>query len=874
MNEKNISDINSGNIAAAKPVPRKGKDVREAFGERFEDPYEWMRNKESKELKDYVDAQNAYYRSKVTHLKNLAVSIYDDFLSEIDQTDNSVPVRNHDYWYFAREKEGQQYGVYCRVPIRNKNDWTAPKVSADETLPGEEIIFDTNLEAQGHDFFSVGGLDLSRNGRYMLYTADTRGDERYDIRVRDLKTGKNLSDEINGVFTGCITPDGQWIFYIVPDKSWRPYKIMRHKIGTSAEKDALVYEEKDERFWAGVAISSDETKAIIASTSKTTSEILYLPLDDPEGEFKPFAKREEGVEYDVGFAYLENAVSENSAASGKSAIPGENAYSSEKTEEKSDSKSRDIPVAVVMHNRFNPNFQVDIIDLREQQPPFVLGEGKCIAEGSPLGCESDETSGPQDVNKPFYSDINPKIVNGEPGLCIESLVIYKNFVTMSWRANGLPHIAAMPKEQAVKDYLNDAPWSFKEILPPPASDIPDSSSEAQEKKIYNISFGAHTSYEVPRSRYLASSYTRPSELHDFDPKTGEDALLKRAKCRNRDLSNYAERLIWVRVADGCLVPVSLTWRKDKVSAMKTLANVNQPTGRSVQIPFGVTDLVIDAPSDRGLAHSRKLREDSSVRIEDEVPLFITGYGAYESCSNPYFSPWAIVRMDRGIVNAYVHVRGGGEMGRAWYEQGRRQNKKNTFFDFIDVTAALHSVGWGSPLRTVADGGSAGGLLMGAIMNYAPWLYNGVDASVPFVDVVTTLRDPELPLTVTEWDEWGNPLEDEQAYRYIRSYSPYDNVLNAQQRREKYGTAHYPKLLAVTSMNDTRVLYVEPLKWVSRLQEDEVGCEAIIRIDDEQGHGGASGRYDVWKDVAADIAWCCDAMHVTEKCRESSEQADK
>ena len=184
MNEKNISDINSGNIAAAKPVPRKGKDVREAFGERFEDPYEWMRNKESKELKDYVDAQNAYYRSKVTHLKNLAVSIYDDFLSEIDQTDNSVPVRNHDYWYFAREKEGQQYGVYCRVPIRNKNDWTAPKVSADETLPGEEIIFDTNLEAQGHDFFSVGGLDLSRNGRYMLYTADTRGDERPEDREK------------------------------------------------------------------------------------------------------------------------------------------------------------------------------------------------------------------------------------------------------------------------------------------------------------------------------------------------------------------------------------------------------------------------------------------------------------------------------------------------------------------------------------------------------------------------------------------------------------------------------------------------------------------------------------------------------------------
>ena len=199
------------------------------------------------------------------------------------------------------------------------------------------------------------------------------------------------------------------------------------------------------------------------------------------------------------------------------------------------------------------------------------------------------------------------------------------------------------------------------------------------------------------------------------------------------------------------------------------------------------------------------------------------------------------------------------MGRAWYEQGRRLNKINTFYDFIDVTAALQHVGIADAHRTVANGGSAGGLLMGAVANMAPFLYAGIEADVPFVDALTSILDESLPLTVTEWDEWGDPLHNSEVYVYMKSYTPYENVMSAQQRADTFGTDYFPVIFITTSMNDTRVLYVEPLKWISRLNEPEVAAEAFAKIEVEAGHGGVSGRYKQWEEVSLENAWCLDIM---------------
>ena len=223
--------------------------------------------------------------------------------------------------------------------------------------------------------------------------------------------------------------------------------------------------------------------------------------------------------------------------------------------------------------------------------------------------------------------------------------------------------------------------------------------------------------------------------------------------------------------------------------------------------------------------------------------------------------------------AVPHIRGGGEMGRAWYEQGRRLNKKHSFEDFVDATRALQKAHLADAWRTVANGGSAGGLLMGAIANMAPECYAGVEADVPFVDALTSILDPDLPLTVTEWDEWGDPLHDPEVYQYMKSYTPYENVPVAVLEGgndEAAGdgsadgaatgavaAAQFPRIFITTSMNDTRVLYVEPLKWLARLQS--AGVDAVAKIEVEAGHGGLSGRYKQWEEVSYENAWCMDVM---------------
>ena len=389
----------------------------------------------------------------------------------------------------------------------------------------------------------------------------------------------------------------------------------------------------------------------------------------------------------------------------------------------------------------------------------------------------------------------------------------------------------MPKAHAAEDFLAGRPWRFTELLPPPlendwdlvAADRADETGDHGEtlwehdqtsssdgasddllpgetRRLYTIGAGGNPSYDAPRMRYSFTSYTRPGELHEVDPATGEDRLLKRGTVLGDfDPRDYMERRVWITARDGERIPVSLVWRRD-------------------------------------------------IPIQD-APMFITGYGAYEISSDPGFSVARLSMLDRGVLYAVPHVRGGGELGRAWYEQGRRLNKKHTFEDFVDATRALQDAHLADPRRTVADGGSAGGLLMGAVANLAPELYAGIEADVPFVDALTSILDPSLPLTVTEWDEWGDPLHDEETYRYMKSYTPYENLPEA--------GAPFPRILITTSMNDTRVLYVEPLKWLAAMQSR--GFDAIAKIEVEAGHGGISGRYKQWREVSYENAWCLDVM---------------
>lgn len=806
----------------APPPARRVPHRRTFHGDTFTDPYDWMRDKDAPEVRAYVDAQNAYCKQRTASLAPLRDTLLDELKSRIQQTDMSVPTRMDGYWYFTRTREGAQYAVQCRLPIRGRDDWTPPEIDPmgePGSMPGEQVVFDTNREAEGHDFFQIGGMDLSRDGRWMLYGVDTHGDERYDFRIRDLRTGTELPETFEGIAGACITPDARWVFYTVLDDAWRPCAVFRHKVGTPVSQDVEVFREHDERFWLGVGLSFDERNVVIGTGSKTTTEVLMLPTDTPEGEFRAFIPREPDIEYDVSFARFEGAGDDGG----------------------------DIPLAIVYHNAFNPNFEIDVIDMRSHEPPYRLGEGVCIAQGSPYGCERGDAVEPGASDKPigtaYHAPSNPAILQGARGLGIEGIAMHRYFVALSYRADGMTHLAVMTKRDAAEDFLAGRPWRFRELLPPALADdwdVPETASDGAEawsiaeanddhsgphstvstsdgasadglpgetRRLYTIAAGGNPSYDAPRMRYTFSSYTRPGELHEIDPSTGEDVLLKRARVLGDfDARDYMERRVWIPARDGERIPVSLVWRRD-------------------------------------------------VPISD-CPMFVTGYGAYEISSDPGFSVARLSMLDRGVLYAVPHIRGGGEMGRAWYEQGRRLTKRHSFEDFVDAVAALQDAGLAAPHRTVAVGGSAGGLLMGAVANLAPERFAGIEADVPFVDALTTILDPSLPLTVTEWDEWGDPLHDADVYRYMKSYTPYEN---APEDGSDPRVARFPKIMVTTSMNDTRVLVVEPLKWTARLQA--AGVDVVAKIEVEAGHGGTTGRYKQWEEVSFENAWCLHTMGV-------------
>jgi oligopeptidase B len=323
-----------------------------------------------------------------------------------------------------------------------------------------------------------------------------------------------------------------------------------------------------------------------------------------------------------------------------------------------------------------------------------------------------------------------------------------------------------------------------------------------DEPIYTVSPGQNDEWNDSRYRFTYTSLVTPSTTYDVAIDTGERRLLKQQPVLGGvDLSAYTQYREWATAPDGTQVPVSMVARKD-------------------------------------------------VAKDGNSPIVLYGYGSYEASMDPWFSIPRLSLLDRGVVFAIAHVRGGGELGRRWYDDGKTFTKRNTFTDFIAVAEHLVKEGWTRPERIVAQGGSAGGLLMGAIANLAPAAFGGIVAEVPFVDALTTILDPSLPLTVIEWEEWGNPLEDPEVYRYMKSYTPYENV----------AAQEYPRILAITSLNDTRVFYVEPAKWVAKLRATATGdADVLLKIEMEAGHGGRSGRYDAWREVAFSQSWILDTL---------------
>ncbi len=381
------------------------------------------------------------------------------------------------------------------------------------------------------------------------------------------------------------------------------------------------------------------------------------------------------------------------------------------------------------------------------------------------------------------------VVPERPDRRLTGVSAYAQALVISHRTGGLSGLAVMPRQgDGTLGMLHDL---------------------AFDEPLYDVDAESSPDRDTDRIRLGYESMVTPPAVWEYRFDTRQMRVLKQTPVRDHPThgsyspQDYLQERLWATAPDGAAVPISVVRRAD-------------------------------------------------TPLDGTAPALLYGYGSYEITVGPFFAMSRLSLLERGFVYAIAHVRGGGEMGRAWYDEGKGLHKRNTFSDFIACARHLVAAGYTSPDRLGAEGGSAGGLLIGAVVNEAPDAFRAVHAAVPFVDALTTILNPDLPLTVMEWEEWGDPLHDAEVYTYMKSYSPYENV------REQ----RYPAILATTSLNDTRVEVTEPAKWIARLRDLATnGPDRPILLKTEMvaGHGGVSGRYQAWRDRAYELAWLIDQL---------------
>ncbi len=650
------------------------------------DNYYWLRERENEDVLNYLRAENAYTESALEDVSELRANLFEEIKGRIKQTDMSVPYVRRGFSYYSRYEEGNEYPYYCRENVKDAK---------------EQVMLDVNELAKPFAFYAVGTQTITQDNKLLAFAEDTLSRRIYTIRFKNLETGEFLQDVIRNTTGNCAwAADNQTIFYGVQDPvTLRSYRIYRHKLGTSAEDDQLVFEEKDETFSCYVSVSKSLEYLFIVSNSTTTSEVQFLKSDNPEATFSVIQPRTKGLEYSVSHF-------------------GKDFF--------------------IVNNDNAKNFKLS-------KAPIAKTD---IAN---------------------WKDVIPH----RPDVLLEGIEIFKDYLVAEERNAGLTRVRIIPwNEPANEHYI------------------------AFSDPAYAVYLSSNVEFDTPVVRYVYTSLTTPSSVYDYDMLNRTSVLLKQQEVIGSfNPVNYTSERIFVSARDGASVPVSLVYHK-------------------------------------------------GFQKNGSAPLLLYAYGSYGASMDAYFSSSRLSLLDRGFVFAIAHIRGGQEMGREWYENGKLLNKKNTFYDFVDCADYLVAQQYGDPENMFAMGGSAGGLLMGAVVNIRPELWKGVVAQVPFVDVINTMLDASIPLTTGEYDEWGNPNEKEY-YDYILSYSPYDNV----------EAKAYPNMLVTTGLHDSQVQYWEPAKWVAKLRELKTDSNLLLlQTDMETGHGGASGRFEQLKEVALEYAF--------------------
>ena len=675
------------------PSAAKRPTVLSFHGDERVDEWAWLRDdaKEDPDVLAHLEAENAYLAEALAGTGPLQAELFDEIKARVLETDLSVPYRKRGWWYTTRTEEGQQYPIWSRSAVGPDGPW--------------DVLFDGNAEAGDSPYFSVGALDVSPSGGRLLFSTDFDGNELHTMRVRDLASGTDLPETIEGTYYGTAWLDDDTFLYTVCDAAMRPFQVWRHVVGSDPAEDGCIFDEPDERFFVSVERARSERVAFVDCASKVTSECWYLLTAEPLGALRCIQARQEGIEYSVEDAGDRFLITTNAGGA------------------------------------------VD----------FSLVE-------APL----------DDPGRDRWTVVRPH----QPGVKLEGVEAFAGHLVVYERSEALRRARIVDRASGAERLLD---------LPEP---------------VYAVGGAANPEFDTTLLRFSYTSPVTPVTVYEEDVATGERRLLKQQPVLGGyEPSGFECGRLWATADDGTRVPISYVHRR-------------------------------------------------GIRLDGSNPCLLYGYGSYEASIDPGFSSLRLSLLERGVVFAIAHIRGGGELGRPWYDDGKLLRKANTFTDFLACADHLFTAGYTSPERLAIRGASAGGLLIGAVLNLRPELCRAAVAEVPFVDCLSTILDPSLPLTITEWEEWGNPLEDPEVYAYMRSYSPYDNVHDAP----------YPAVLATAGLNDPRVSYWEPAKWVQRLREHSTsGRPVYLKTEMGAGHGGPSGRYDAWRDEALVYAFVLDAL---------------
>ncbi len=772
------------------PVARAKPFSIKAHGDTRVDNWYWLKYSTDPEVIALLEAENSYTRSLFTSLTGLQKKLYDEIAGRTPETDYSVPVLRGNWWYFKRTFEGKSYPIHCAIPVD-----TPPTTAISTHVPSTNnyepptIIPDRQTD---NEIILLDENQLAKDHPYMSIG-----------NLEISQTGNLIAYSVDTTGNEHFT---LYIDRIMPQNDVQRetlYSIEDVSYGIVFDSDQLLYYVKADSQDRPYQVWCHKIRLEEMNNMTNPSDSSYLKnglLPEPLEDTLVYEESDERFFLNI-----------SSTKDGHYLL----------IDARSKTTSETLAVRLIDHMTL-PAVWGDIPETRKNvtRPKEELSATESITDSI-----TDRHGHHSEAVPVNYPQIIPQIIQPRSE-GIEYSVEHYNDIFILLTNESAPDFRIISVDEQHHTDITEL------VAHEPGRRIED-------MDIFN-------DFLVIQVRKDAMS--RIQVLHMDDTQSGYFVEQPPAPSTCYIGANYCMESPYLRYETTSLISSKSTYDMDLRSGKPILRKKQYITGNydeSAYITMHLEAISHDGtPVPISIAYPRNIARDGT------APCLLYGYGAYEHSIDPIFSAARLSLLERGFIFAIAHVRGGGEMGRCWYESGKLASKPNTFHDFIACAKYLISNKWTCPEKLVARGGSAGGMLMGAVANMAPELFRAIVAEVPFVDCLTTMMDPSLPLTITEWEEWGNPLENPDYYTIMKTYSPYDNVRQG---------IHYPDILATCGLSDPRVGYFEPLKWVQKLRQASPESRIMLMVNMDGGHMGPSGRYAAWDEEAQILAFVIDSV---------------